>query len=143
MKMETDIPAMWSPMSVVSFVGILYLLLCVLMVIFMKFKGWCDLWMFLFLGVCWIGLNMVDIYSCDAQKTGYQPMVRMAGEWRYVQLLLLEDIDPPDDQNEWKYAMHVPDSEFYYLPHYIWHPACLFYCPFFTLLLSFVLWFFT
>jgi len=139
--MTPDITPMWSLASILSLVGILYLLLCFSMVVVMRFKGWCELWMLLFFGVCWVGLNQVDIYSLESQPTGYQPMAKVHGEWQYIQILLGKDVDPPDE-TEWVYAMHVPSSEFYRVPPRIWHPACLFYCHFLTLLFSFILWFF-
>lgn len=132
MLCETVVP-IGSPGSILSVVGIIYLIICLLAIIGGKEKSWVAV---LTLAVC--GLFYVDSQTPDIDKKfiknngnpDYAPYIYWEGKWQNQHEMNINNIPYPDRFLGWdikvpkRYKMHVDG-----LNPRIYHPDCLWWSP--------------
>ena len=141
---EIDIPDVWSMRSVLSVVGIVYLFICYMMFSKGVLKGVTINCGLLTIGFILLMIITPDPVSFDGPQDGLKELEpRVFNDAGHsVDLKSLMDVttsgrgwSPNDDYirgyhvDHQVYAMHDPSSPHYICSPFIFHPACLIYCP--------------
>lgn len=119
--------------SVFSFVGILYLIVCLIIIAGGKVKGWSFVFVLAFLGVWYVSEQTPDIYKTFIEGNGdpgYAPCIYWDGKWQNQHEMNINNVSYPDYFIGWEkdvpkqYKMHVDG-----LDPRIYHPDCLWWSP--------------
>lgn len=136
------IASIWSPWSVLTVVGIIYLIALFTMLFKRGLIAWGWMWWLLVGGTFLVGLSspdgggdIDDAYRDTRPKKNstFDHMYNVNGEWVKGRDLLRNDIKLPTDQ-EPVYRGSLGAGE------YIFHPACLMWCPLIVMLTAIPLW---
>lgn len=130
----------WGFDSVLTVVGILYLISLFFFMMQRGIMAWGCMFFLLIGGALLVGLASpdgvkVDPYSLSNPKKAstYDLMYKVDGKWVSQRNLLGDDKAPPKDQ-EPVYRGSLGAGRF------LFHPACLVWCPFFMMLAFFPMW---
>ena len=143
---EIDIPDIWSLRSVLSVFGMIYFIVCLTIYGTQGFvKGMGTMCVFLMIGLFlvagatedtkgeWEGAFHTRIICYEDVRHTKQIKTMSSDEYNY-RVGQNEDLFPDRDIVYWDrekkiFAMHDPDCNDYICSPWVFHPACLVYCP--------------
>ena len=150
---EITIPEIWSMRAALCVVGIIYMVVCFLLVGIRGLRGWANvltLWAvgFVFLMIvkpeC-IGFNgpqdgweclRTRVFSDEGKSIDLKDLMgASAGEYGYYKDGIKYNFEPE------VYALNDPQAPGFYINPWIFHPGCLFWCPFIVAIITAGGWF--
>ena len=156
MLAEITIPDIWSMRSALCIVGIIYMVVCLMIVGARGFGGWATVLSLWFVGIVLLTIVTPDPVGFDGQKDGWYAMEPRVfdDDGHSVDLKSLMGVttsgrgwSPNDDYirgyhtDHQVFAMHDKQADCFYINPFIFHPACLFWCPLFIAILTGSSWF--
>lgn len=132
--METDVMTVWSGKAVLTFAGIIYMVILFSWWLRRGIVAWGCMWLLAVLGAFYVGIQTDDVFDGRPAKSGYNHMYRYEGGWKSEWELLFEEeyLHPKDEKPV--YRMTVEGMGKWY------HPAMWVWCPFFLSLALVPLW---